>query len=146
MTTAHILVVDVDPTVRTLLRRGLEGKFCRIWGEGLREMQACLNRQSVSLITLTSFLVPKMAWIWLATFARIAAFRSLCRPVKVILSIGLLISRWAPTATQVKSFQLCELLARIRAVVRGSRHPGRVRQSGSGMRLRLGFWISAGAV
>ena len=95
-----------------------------------REIQARRNLQPVSLITLDLISGGENGWIWLATFARTAAFRSLCRPVRVILSTGLLTSRWAPTTTLVKSFQLCELLSRIRAVVRGSRHPGEKRMAG----------------
>ena len=53
MTDLHILVVDDDPKVRTLLRRCFEGEGFAVTeaadGDGLR---AALERQPVTLITL----------------------------------------------------------------------------------------------
>jgi two-component system OmpR family response regulator len=53
MSAAHILVVDDDPKVRTLLRRCLEGEgFAVSDAKDGAELRACLQRQQISLITL----------------------------------------------------------------------------------------------
>ena len=54
MSGGHILVVDDDPKVRTLLRRCFEGEgFVVSEAKDGAESLACLQRQPVSLITRT---------------------------------------------------------------------------------------------
>ena len=53
MSAGHIVIVDDDPKVRTLLRRCLEGEgFAVSDAKDGAELHACLQRHAVSLITL----------------------------------------------------------------------------------------------
>ena len=53
MSGAHILVVDDDPKVRTLLRRCFEGEgFTVSDAKDGSELRACLERNKIALITL----------------------------------------------------------------------------------------------
>jgi DNA-binding response OmpR family regulator len=49
----HILIVDDEPRVRTLLRRCLEGEgFAVSEAKDGAEMRVCLEHETVSLVTL----------------------------------------------------------------------------------------------
>jgi PleD family two-component response regulator len=75
----HILVVDDEPNVRTLLRRCLEGEgFAVSEAKDGAEMRLTLEREAVSLITPDLNLGKEMASTLRERFARTATSRSLC--------------------------------------------------------------------
>jgi DNA-binding response OmpR family regulator len=119
MSTGHILVVDDDPKVRTLLRRCLEGEgFIVSEAKDGREMLDCLNSQSVSLITLDLTLGSENG---LDLARDIRKDRSI--PIIMLTGKGDAIDRVVGLELGaddylVKPFELRELLARIRAVLR----------------------------
>jgi DNA-binding response OmpR family regulator len=115
----HILVVDDDPKVRTLLRRCLEGEGFAVSeaadGAGL---SACLDRQSVSLITLDLNL-GKENGLDLARDIR----KDRDIPIIMLTGKGDAIDRVVGLEVGAddylaKPFELRELVARIRAVLR----------------------------
>ena len=119
MSTPHILVVDDDPKVRMLLRRCLEGEgFIVSEAKDGREMHLCLDRQPVSLITLDLALGAENG---LDLARDIRKQRSV--PIIMLTGKGDSIDRIVGLEIGaddylVKPFELRELVARIRAVLR----------------------------
>jgi DNA-binding response OmpR family regulator len=119
MSGGHILVVDDDPKVRTLLRRCLEGEGYAVSeaadGAGLL---ACLEKGSVSLITLDLNLGKENG---LDLVRDIRKDRNI--PIIVLTGKGDAIDRVVGLEIGAddylaKPFELRELVARIRAVLR----------------------------
>lgn len=122
MTTgAHILVVDDDPKVRTLLRRCFEGEgFTVSDAKDGAELRACLERHSVSLITLDLSL-GKESGLDLARDLR----KDHDVPIIMLTGKGDTIDRIVGLEVGAddylaKPFELRELVARVRAVLRRS--------------------------
>jgi len=121
MTGTHILVVDDDPKVRTLLRRCFEGEGFAVSeagdGAGLR---AALERDSVTLITLDLNLGRENG-LDLAREIR----KDWNTPIIMLTGKGDAIDRIVGLELGAddylaKPFELRELLARVRAVLRRS--------------------------
>jgi DNA-binding response OmpR family regulator len=121
MTGHHILVVDDDPKIRTLLRRCFEGE-----GFGVSEakdglgLQAQLDRRPVSLITLDLNLGEENG---LDLARRVRQQRNV--PIIMLTGKGDAIDRVVGLELGAddylaKPFELRELLARVRAVLRRS--------------------------
>lgn len=123
MSAGHIVVVDDDPKVRTLLRRCLEGEgYSVAEAKDRRELLACLDRQSVDLITLDLNLGKDNG---LDLAREIRQDRSI--PIIMLTGKGDAIDRVVGLELGaddylVKPFELRELVARIRAVLRRSSH------------------------
>ena len=121
MSVGHILVVDDDPKVRALLRRCLEGEgFAVSEAKSGKEMQACLDRTPVSLITLDLGLGSENG-LDLARDVR----RARNVPIIMLTGRGDAIDRIVGLEVGAddylaKPFELRELVARIRAVLRRS--------------------------
>lgn len=119
MTTGHILVVDDDPKVRTLLRRCLEGEgFVVSDAKDGAELQSCLQRQQISLITLDLNLGNENG---LDLARDIRKQRNI--PIIMLTGKGDAIDRVVGLEVGAddylaKPFELRELVARIRAVLR----------------------------
>jgi two-component system OmpR family response regulator len=121
MSAGHILVVDDDPKVRTLLRRCLEGEgFAVSEARSGKEMRACLNRAHISLITLD---------LGLGTENGLDLARDVRRerniPIIMLTGRGDAVDRIVGLEVGAddylaKPFELRELVARIRAVLRRS--------------------------
>ncbi len=128
----HILVVDDDAKVRTLLRRCFEGEgFAVSEAENGAELYDVLNRQAVSLITLDLGL-GKENGLDLARDIR----RDHTVPIIMLTGKGDAIDRVVGLELGAddylaKPFELRELLARVRAVLRrtgGASEAGRTDQ------------------
>ena len=137
----HILVVDDDPKVRTLLRRCLEGDgFSVSEAKDGAELRACLaGSQEVSLITLDLNLGKEngldLAW-------ELRKEHSI--PIIMLTGRGDTIDRVVGLEVGAddylaKPFELRELLARVRAVLR--RTGATESQSPSGQRFLFDGWI-----
>jgi two-component system, OmpR family, response regulator len=119
MSAGHILVVDDDPKVRTLLRRCLVGEgFDVSEAADGAALLACLDRQSVSLITLDLNL-GKENGLDLARDIR----KDHNIPIIMLTGKGDAIDRVVGLEVGAddylaKPFELRELVARIRAVLR----------------------------
>lgn len=119
MTTGHILVVDDDPKVRTLLRRCLEGEgFAVSDAKDGAELHTCLQRQPISLITLDLNLGKENG---LDLARDIRKQRNI--PIIMLTGKGDAIDRVVGLEVGAddylaKPFELRELVARIRAVLR----------------------------
>ena len=119
MGAGHILVVDDEPKVRTLLRRCLEGEgFAVSEAKDGAELQACLSYQAVSLITLDLNLGRENG-LDLARDVR----KSHNIPIIMLTGKGDAIDRVVGLEIGAddylaKPFELRELVARIRAVLR----------------------------
>ncbi len=119
MTTGHILVVDDDPKVRALLRRCLEGEgFAVSDAKDGAELHTCLQRQQISLITLDLNLGKENG---LDLARDIRKQRNI--PIIMLTGKGDAIDRVVGLEVGAddylaKPFELRELLARIRAVLR----------------------------
>ena len=117
----HIVVVDDDLKVRTLLRRCLEGEgFSVTEAKDGRELLACLDRQPVHLITLDLNLGKENG---LDLAREIRKDRSI--PIIMLTGKSDAIDRVVGLELGaddylVKPFELRELVARIRAVLRRS--------------------------
>jgi two-component system OmpR family response regulator len=117
----HILVVDDDPKVRTLLRRCLEGEgFSVAEAKDGQELIACLDRHPVHLITLDLNLGKDNG---LDLAREIRKDRSI--PIIMLTGKSDAIDRVVGLELGaddylVKPFELRELVARIRAVLRRS--------------------------
>jgi DNA-binding response OmpR family regulator len=117
----HILVVDDDPKVRTLLRRCFEGEgFAVSEAKDGRELQAQLDRQHISLITLDLKLGVENG---LDLARQVRKERNV--PIIMLTGKGDAIDRVVGLELGagdylVKPFELRELLARVRAVLRRS--------------------------
>jgi two-component system, OmpR family, response regulator len=140
MSAGHILVVDDDPKVRTLLRRCLEGEGFAVSeaadGAGL---VACLDRQSVSLITLDLNLGKENG---LDLARDIRKDRNI--PIIMLTGKGDAIDRVVGLEVGAddylaKPFELRELVARIRAVLRRA-SPTETTDSG-GRRYAFDGWV-----
>jgi DNA-binding response OmpR family regulator len=138
--TGHILVVDDDPKVRTLLRRCLEGEGFAVSeaadGAGL---SACLDRQPVSLITLDLNL-GKENGLDLARDIR----KEHNIPIIMLTGKGDAIDRVVGLEVGAddylaKPFELRELVARIRAVLRRATPAGTA--GPSGRRYTFDGWV-----
>src|SRR5690349_10824572 len=115
----HILIVDDEPKVRTLLRRCLETEgFTVSEAKNGTEMRACLERETVSLITLDLGL-GKENGLDLAREVRKA-----CNiPIIMLTGKGDAVDRVVGLEVGAddylaKPFELRELIARVRAVLR----------------------------
>jgi DNA-binding response OmpR family regulator len=117
----HILVIDDEPKVRTLLRRCLEGEgFSVLEAKDSREALAHLERHAIALITLDVGLGSESGF----ELARdIRRERNL--PIIMLTGRGDAIDRVVGLELGaddylVKPFELRELVARVRAVLRRS--------------------------
>jgi DNA-binding response OmpR family regulator len=119
MTAGHILVVDDDPKVRTLLRRCLEGEgFVVSEAADGAALSACLDKERVSLITLDLNLGQENG-LDLARDIR----RARNIPIIMLTGKGDAVDRIVGLEVGAddylaKPFELRELVARIRAVLR----------------------------
>ena len=119
MSGGHILVVDDDPKVRTLLRRCFEGEgFAVSDAKDGAELRACLERQPVTLITLDLGL-GKENGLDLAREIR----KQHDVPIIMLTGKGDAIDRVVGLEIGAddylaKPFELRELVARVRAVLR----------------------------
>ena len=119
MRAAHLLVVDDDPKVRTLLRRCFEGEgFMVSAAKDGAELRACLERHAVDLITLDLTLGQENG-LDLAREIR----RQQNIPIIMLTGKGDAIDRVVGLELGaddylVKPFELRELVARVRAVLR----------------------------
>src|SRR6185312_12147552 len=119
MSGAHILVVDDDPKVRALLRRCLEGEgFAVSDAKDGAELHTCLQRQQISLITLDLNLGKENG---LDLARDIRKQRNI--PIIMLTGKGDAIDRVVGLEVGAddylaKPFELRELVARIRAVLR----------------------------
>jgi DNA-binding response OmpR family regulator len=140
MSAGHILVVDDDPKVRTLLRRCLEGEgFAVSDAKDGAELHACLARQAVSLITLDLNL-GKENGLDLARAIR----KEHNIPIIMLTGKGDTIDRVIGLEVGAddylaKPFELRELVARVRAVLRRAA-PGETKAS-TGERYTFEGWI-----
>lgn len=135
----QILVVDDDAKVRTLLRRCFEGEgFAVSEAKDGRELQAQLERSPVSLITLDLNLGGENG---LDLARQVRKERNV--PIIMLTGKGDAIDRVVGLELGaddyiVKPFELRELLARVRAVLRRSIAP--TIQS-SGQRFQFDGWV-----
>jgi two-component system OmpR family response regulator len=119
MTAGHILIVDDEPRVRTLLRRCFEGEgFTVSEAESGAELRAELERRAVTLITLDLGL-GKENGLDLARDIR----REHSIPIIMLSGRGDTIDRVVGLEVGAddylaKPFELRELVARVRAVLR----------------------------
>jgi two-component system, OmpR family, response regulator len=115
----HILIVDDEPKVRTLLRRCLEGEgFAVSEAKDGAEMRACLDREAVSLITLDLNLGRENG---LDLAREVRKERNV--PIIMLTGKGDAIDRVVGLEVGAddylaKPFELRELVARVRAVLR----------------------------
>jgi two-component system, OmpR family, response regulator len=121
MSGGHILVVDDDAKVRTLLRRCLEGEgFAVSEAKGSAEARRCLEQSPVTLITLDLNLGKENG---LDLAREIRKDRSI--PIIMLTGKGDAVDRIVGLELGAddylaKPFELRELVARIRAVLRRS--------------------------
>jgi DNA-binding response OmpR family regulator len=119
MNGGHILVVDDDPKVRTLLRRCFEGEgFSVSEAKDGAELRACIERQPVTLITLDLNLGRENG---LDLAREIRKERNI--PIIMLTGKGDAIDRIVGLELGAddylaKPFELRELVARVRAVLR----------------------------
>ena len=115
----HILIVDDEPKVRTLLRRCLEGEgFAVSEAKDGAQMRVCLEREAVSLITLDLNLGRENG---LDLAREIRKERNV--PIIMLTGKGDAIDRVIGLEVGAddylaKPFELRELVARVRAVLR----------------------------
>ena len=140
MTGTHILVVDDDPKVRTLLRRCFEGEGFTVSeaGDGA-ELRASLGRHPVALITLDLNLGRENG---LDLAREIRKDRNV--PIIMLTGKGDPIDRVVGLELGAddylaKPFELRELLARVRAVLRRS-SPDDAPASPPGQRFTFDGW------
>jgi DNA-binding response OmpR family regulator len=140
MTANHILVVDDDPKVRTLLRRCFEGEgFSVSEAKDGTELRALLGRHPVSLITLDLNLGDENG-LDLAREIR----KELSTPIIMLTGKGDAIDRVVGLELGAddylaKPFELRELLARVRAVLRRTNTADQ--PAPSGQRYALEGWV-----
>ena len=136
----HILVVDDDPKVRALLRRCFEGEgFAVSEAKDGRELLAQLERYPVSLITLDLNLGGENG---LDLARQVRKERNV--PIIMLTGKGDAIDRVVGLELGaddylVKPFELRELLARVRAVLR--RSGTATTHERSGQRFRFEGWV-----
>jgi len=132
MTACHILVVDDDPKVRALLRRCFEGEgFSVSEARDGKELRENLEREPVALITLDLGLGGESG---LDLAREIRARHSV--PIIMLTGKGDPIDRVVGLELGAddylaKPFELRELLARVRAVLRRSTTTGPATASGA---------------
>jgi DNA-binding response OmpR family regulator len=140
MTGTHILVVDDDPKVRTLLRRCFEGEgFAVSEARDGAELRASLERDSVTLITLDLNLGRENG---LDLAREIRKDRDI--PIIMLTGKGDAVDRIVGLELGAddylaKPFELRELLARVRAVLRRS-GSGEASSAPSGQRYIFDGW------
>ncbi len=121
MTAGHILIVDDDPKVRTLLRRCFEGEgFAVAEAQNGAELRTQLERHAIALITLDLNLGQESG---LDLAREIRKQRNV--PIIMLTGKGDAIDRVVGLELGAddylaKPFELRELLARVRAVLRRS--------------------------
>src|SRR5215470_12359025 len=136
----HILVVDDDPKVRTLLRRCFEGEgFTVSEAKDGAELRASLKRDPVTLITL-DLALGKENGLDLAREIR----KQSNVPIIMLTGKGNAIDRVVGLELGAddylaKPFELRELVARVRAVLR--RATPRTEAASSGHRYAFEGWI-----
>lgn len=139
MSDVHILVVDDDSKVRTLLRRCFEGEgFAVFEAKNGAELRAVLARQRVTLITLDLSL-GKENGLDLAREVR----KNHNIPIIMLTGKGDTIDRVVGLELGAddyiaKPFALRELVARVRAVLRRTAAPG---PSGTGHQYLFEGWV-----
>ena len=132
MSSGHILVVDDDPKVRTLLRRCFEGEGYAVSdAKDGAELRACLERHPVTLITLDLSL-GKESGLDLAREIR----NHHGVPIIMLTGKGDVIDRVVGLEIGAddylaKPFELRELVARVRAVLRRTTAPTQPAPSGT---------------
>jgi DNA-binding response OmpR family regulator len=140
MSSGHILVVDDDAKVRTLLRRCLEGEGFNVSeAKDAAEARGCLERSPVTLITLDLNLGKENG---LDLAREIRTERKV--PIIMLTGKGDTIDRIVGLELGaddylVKPFELRELVARIRAVLR--RSAGSEQTAPSGQRYTFDGWM-----
>jgi DNA-binding response OmpR family regulator len=136
----HILIVDDEPRVRTLLRRCLEGEgFAVSEAKDGAEMRRRLEREAVSLITLDLNLGAENG---LDLAREIRKERNV--PIIMLTGKGDAIDRVVGLEVGAddylaKPFEMRELVARVRAVLR--RAQPAERPSSAGQRYTFAGWI-----
>ncbi len=136
----HILVVDDDPKVRTLLRRCFEGEgFTVSEAKDGQELQAELQRHAVALITLDLNLGGENG---LDLARQVRQQRNV--PIIMLTGKGDAIDRVVGLELGAddylaKPFELRELLARVRAVLR--RSDTAATPQPSGQRFQFEDWV-----
>ena len=139
MSDVHILVVDDDPKVRTLLRRCFEGEgFAVSEAKNGAELRAVLERKGVTLITLDLSL-GKENGLDLAREIR----KDHNIPIIMLTGKGDMTDRVVGLELGAddylaKPFALRELVARVRAVLRRTAAPG---PAGTGQQYLFEGWI-----
>jgi two-component system, OmpR family, response regulator len=139
MSDVHILVVDDDPKVRTLLRRCFEGEgFAVSEAKNGADLRAALARKGVTLITLDLNL-GKENGLDLAREIR----KDHNVPIIMLTGKGDTIDRVVGLELGAddylaKPFALRELIARVRAVLRRTASPG---PSATGQQYLFEGWI-----
>jgi DNA-binding response OmpR family regulator len=142
MSAGHILVVDDDPKVRTLLRRCLEGEaFAVSEAADGAELLACLASQQVSLITLDLNL-GKENGLDLARDIR----KHHNIPIIMLTGKGDAIDRIVGLEVGAddylaKPFELRELVARVRAVLRRAAAAPAEQTTPAGRRYAFEGWM-----
>jgi two-component system OmpR family response regulator len=136
----HILIVDDEPRVRTLLRRCLEGEgFTVSEAKNSAEMRLCLEQETVSLITLDLGLGKENG----LDLAR--EIRKACNvPIIMLTGKGDAVDRVVGLEVGAddylaKPFELRELIARVRAVLRRAQPAEPA--TASGQRYYFAGWI-----
>jgi two-component system, OmpR family, response regulator len=141
MSGGHILVVDDDPKVRTLLRRCLEGEgFAVSDAKDSMEARVCLAKHPVLLITLDLNLGKENG---LDLAREIRKDRNI--PIIMLTGKGDAIDRVVGLELGAddylaKPFELRELVARIRAVLRRAA-PNAPQATASGQRYAFEGWV-----
>jgi DNA-binding response OmpR family regulator len=142
MSAGHILVVDDDPKVRTLLRRCLEGEgFAVSEARNGTEMRECLGCVSVSLVTLDLGLGAENG---LDLAREIRKDRSI--PIIMLTGRGDAIDRIVGLEVGAddylpKPFEMRELVARIRAVLRRAATAAAETPALAGQRFAFEDWV-----
>lgn len=141
MTGVHILVVDDDPKVRTLLRRCFEGEGFEVSdAKDGAEARARLDRHPVALITLDLNLGKENG---LDLAREIRSTHDI--PIVMLTGKGDTIDRVVGLELGAddylaKPFELRELVARVRAVLRRSAGGGKAEPAGPG-RYAFDGWV-----
>jgi DNA-binding response OmpR family regulator len=142
MSGGHILVVDDDPKVRTLLRRCFEGEgFSVSEAKDGSELRACMERQPVTLITLDLNLGRENG---LDLAREIRKERNV--PIIMLTGKGDAVDRVVGLELGAddylaKPFELRELVARVRAVLRRAMPAGQAAVAASGQRYAFDGWL-----
>lgn len=122
MDTTHVLVVDDDPAIRTALREILESSNFKVTEAGNgQEMHRLINEHKIDLITLDIGL-PGVSGIDLAREIRVNSNIPLIMVTALADEIDRIVGLEVGADDYVvKPFNVREVLARVRAVLRRSR-------------------------